>query len=655
MIDYKSNLNSQQYEAVTTTEGPLLMLAGAGVGKTHTLTCRVAYLIESGVRPENILLLTFTNKAAKEMVDRIKKLIGDAADDITACTFHSFCAKELRRYASIIGQDPKFEIIDSPDYVEVISMARAELKLDKEKNIPSNKDLANIVSSAINKETTVSKIVGEEYGEYLDSLHLIRNIIRTAELYKASKSMKTYDDILLCFNSSLDKYPFMKKCISNNFHYIMVDEYQDTNIIQDSILFKLRETNNNLCVVGDDSQSLYAFRGANIENILNFRYRIDNCRQVNIMQNYRSNQEILDVANFVINTHATEGFKKRLRSDHHSNKKPIFYRPSDCKTEAKYVYDEILKKREEGIPLSEICVLARGARSLSFLETILTKQKIPYDKYGGIKFLEKAHIKDVLSFIKIISKDNDELSWYRVLQLYPNIGKITARNISRECSRSGLGGLNAKKFQGRVYSAGIRNLYRKITELKGMEDWHDIIREVIDYYSLLLKDNIEHMNTTNEKREEKLKSLTGPVKGDLNILEEMALYYKDLITFLDSILLDDMPNTSDEEDKLILSTIHSAKGLEFNTVFILDCVDGSFPRTYEEDSGSKDDNEELRCFYVAITRAKENLYILSPMSTKQRWGTGEAEISHFISDGLYLLDDLGEEDNEFGMFDRYTA
>ena len=629
-----SKLNTAQYTAVTTTEGSLLILAGAGSGKTHSLIYRVAYLLEKGVKPEQILLLTFTNKAAGEMKERISKL-SEIPPKIEAGTFHSFCTKEMRIYAKQFGIDPNFVIIDEGDCAGLIDMAKTETHLDKIKGLPTNKTMVNIISTAVNLEMTLSSVVKKKYPKYQNKLYEIVTIRDRYEALKREKNMLNYDDILLRFLELLQANSKVAFHIERHYRYIMVDEYQDTNHVQDNILRELRKQCKNLAVVGDDSQSLYGFRGADVYNILRFPERM-HAKKIDMMQNYRSTQEILDLANHILEYHSTEGFPKHLFSEDKTGDKPWIVYPFTQDDEAEFVFREIIKRKRQ-IDDEEIAVLARNSRDFTKLELLLSKNQVPFQKYGGAKFLDRAHIKDITAYLRVLIDPKDELAWYRILQIEEGIKKHYSKEISGYCLQEGYEGLLNPIHQKRKYYPGVVRLYQMLQTVRKEIELNNILQLVEEYYVSLRARVIDNMKTNENHREEEKEALEN-AKADLLLLNDIADKYDNIPSLLDDLALSFSPSSNDEG--VILSTIHSAKGLEFDTVFILDCVDGVFPKTNWQDAGSPMDNEEVRCMYVAVTRAKNHLILCVPSSIFFYGRFDSPNISHFIDDAHHLMTEV---------------
>ena len=632
MINYEK-LNKFQYEAVMHDIGPALLLAGAGTGKTRTLIYRVAHLIESGVSPESILLLTFTNKAANEMKERAEKMLKEKCG-ITACTYHSFCVKMLRFYGKMAGISPDFTIISGPDEADIIDIIKSELNFQKLKNMPSASVFASMLSTCVNKRLTLEELLKEQkYWRFRQNERKLLLLREETKKYKEEHNLFNYDDILLKFDQMLTDYSNIARRIEDTYRYIMVDEYQDTNTLQDSIIRKIRTKNTNLMVVGDDMQSIYKFRGADVQNILSFPKRYTDCKVIYLTENYRSSQEILNLANHVM-TNATEGYQKNLRAQFSSQELPKVYSVNDTKTEAEFVLNRIKAKHAEGIPYNDICVLYRNSFQSYELEVLLNKAGLDFEKYGGIRFLDRAHIKDVLAFLRIYTNPSDELAWFRILQLHIGIGKVYARNISRKCLEYGPEYLIDDCHKRKKYGVHIRKLYDEIQSWEGKE-FLEILKSSCAYYAKTLENTIRNKKVDSESdREESLQDLERN-KEDITILQEMAKDYDSALAFLDATTLDATKSKENEEDKLVLSTIHSIKGLEYDTVILLDCIDEILPSARY--IGSPEDNEDVRCMYVAVTRAKNTLYMMVPNIALKYGKAIPGDLSRYIEgrDDLY--------------------
>lgn len=633
-INYKKELNEEQYEAVTTTEGPLLILAGAGSGKTRTLIYRVAYLIENGTAPEQILLLTFTNKAAKEMKDRAKAMLDDRCAKITACTYHSFCAKILRKYYGFVGLSENFTIISGGDCTDIITMLKAERKYNKIKGFPPSNVIIGALSTMVNKNLSLSYVMHVKYRKYEMFIEEVSELIQAFEEYKLNNNMVDYDDLLIYMLRLLTDYPTVREKMDNAYKYIMVDEYQDTNYLQDKIVFKMRETNHNLTVVGDDFQSIYGFRGSCVKNILSFPDKQENCKVIYLTKNYRSNQEIMDLSNHMMKNNATEGFFKEMAGMFHKGVKPKLCYVNDSNHEAQYVVNEILRLHSKGMEYKDMCVIIRNSFQSFQIEALLTSIDIPYEKYGGLKFLEKEHVKDALAYLRCITNPKDEIAWFRILKLHEGIGDTFARNISAKCKEKGSAALLDKAYEKRKFYSELILLKEHIENLSELE-LEEMIRYVIDFYFELNERNIRNMRTDDEDMREEMFIKNKAKKEELRTLISLTEGYTNILEFLDDLTLDNKNN--ENTDKLVISTIHSAKGLEWDTVFILDCIQEVCPSTTEDMRGTEEDNEELRCFYVAVTRAKNNLYLLVPFIMNKYGQAFQSKLSHYLENVLFYV------------------
>ena len=609
-IRYETALNASQLEAVTHTSGPLLVIAGAGSGKTRTLTYRAAYLVEKGVSPAAILLLTFTRKASQEMLRRATQLLDDRCEKISGGTFHSFANATLRKYASHLGLDPAFGILDRVDSENLIGILRKEMQPEtKHRSFPRKKTLADIFSRAVNKALTIEEIIDIDYPHFASYLAVIEQLHHNFETRKHEHHFLDYDDLLVFLNQLLSSQPEIRDHISSSYQYLMVDEYQDTNKIQAEILYRLTNVNKNIMVVGDDAQSIYAFRGANFRNIIDFPKMFPGTRMVALEENYRSVQPILTLTNVII-SRAKEKYTKNLFTRKSGGTTPVMVNAEDEYSQSRFVIDQIKNLQHQGIALNEIAVLFRASFHSFDLEIELSREGIAFVKMGGFKFVESAHIKDVLAHMRVMANVYDRISWYRILLLIEKIGPKSAQKIFETIikEKSGYTGL---------LSAGIDRIkgLDRLMDLFSTLDSHpmsiaEIGKTIIDYYLPILKETYDD----HPRR-----------ARDLEHLTEIMDRYKSLDQFLTDMALEP-PNVSFENslynsdstpDRLILSTIHSAKGLEWHTVFVIWALDGRFPSVHilhkEEEL-----EEELRLMYVAATRAKEKLFFTYPGNVYDR-------------------------------------
>lgn len=605
-IPYEAQLNASQLEAVMATEGPMLVIAGAGSGKTRTLTYRVARLVEGGVAPSSILLLTFTRKAAQQMLQRATRLLDRRCENVSGGTFHSFGNLILRKYAAALGISYNFAIFDRFDAEALISLLRKELSTaTKSRSLPRKHTLANIFSRAVNKMIPIDDVVYDDYPHLLEELESINDIFHSYKRYKSENNFFDFDDLLIYLLQLLKDHPDIRNRISSSYRYVMVDEYQDTNKIQAEILYLLTGDNNNIMVVGDDSQSIYAFRGANFRNIMKFPEMFPDTRIIALEENYRSVQPILNLTNIIIEQ-AKEKYSKNLFTRKSGGSVPVLVEAQDENDQSLFIVDKIQQLGRQGIALNQIAVLFRAGYHSFDLEIELSRSQLPFIKVGGFKFVESAHIKDVLAHLRVISSPRDRISWYRILLLLEKIGPVSAQKIYNAITDEAVGyaGLLTSKAKT-VAGAGLKRL----KDLFASIDTHSMPLEkigeaIIEYYLPILKDRYDD----HPKRAKDLEQL-------IAIMER----YRNLEQFLTDMTLEP-PNTAmgdtftaetPAEDRLVLSTIHSAKGLEWHTVFIIWTLDGRFPSPhalYKEE----DLEEELRLMYVAATRARENLYFTYP-------------------------------------------
>ena len=432
-VDYEQELNPAQLEAVKVKDGAVLVIAGAGTGKTKTLTYRVARLIEDGVKPENILLLTFTKKAAAEMLNRAASVLDDRCENVAGGTFHSFANMILRKYSKILGLKNNFTIMDSADAEDVINHITAKLYPKKEKRFPKKHTLLEIYSKSVNKETPTKEIIAKEFSQFEHCEDQIIEIHKAYVNYKRENSLFDYDDLLLYLKFLMEDNENIRKKLSNQYKYILVDEYQDTNTLQADIIKLLSSEHNNVMAVGDDAQSIYSFRGANYRNIMDFPKMFSeknrgDVKIIKLEQNYRSTQPILNLTNEIISK-AKERYTKNLFSERKSDIMPALICAKDSQMEADFICQRVLELVDENVDLSDICVLARNSRMSFNLEIELSKRGIPFQKFGGPKFMETAHIKDIVAHLRVILNPDDEVSLGRILLLLKGVGAQTANTI----------------------------------------------------------------------------------------------------------------------------------------------------------------------------------------------------------------------------------
>lgn len=626
-------LNEQQKEAVFCTEGPLLLLAGAGSGKTRVLTHRIAYLIqECGVNPYHILAITFTNKAAAEMRERVDDLVGYGAEHIWVSTFHSACVRILRRHIDLIGYDRNFTIYDTDDTKQVIRDVIKRLQLDK-KQYPE-RGLLNEISKAKDELITPSEYemkaagkfremqVAKVYAEYQKQLH--------------ANNALDFDDLLFKTVELFQFHPDILEQYQQRFQYIMVDEYQDTNTVQFQFVSMLARKHRNLCVVGDDDQSIYKFRGANIYNILNFEKVFEEAQVIKLEQNYRSTQNILDAANEVIRNN--KGRKeKRLWTENEKGALIAFHQYETEYEEANEVVNEIGKLSQEGIAYSNMAILYRtNAQSRIFEEKFLLKN-IPYKIVGGVNFYSRKEIKDILAYLKVIDNGQDDLAVKRVINIpkrgigaasvakieeYAMLHEISFLDACFQASSITSLGRSIGKIQG--FADEVKR-YRKIAQNSSIVELFHAVLEGTGYTIALQAEETEEAKARLENIDELLNKITAyELEAEEPSLEEL----------LEEIaLVADVDSLNETDNKVVLMTLHSAKGLEFPYVFLAGMEDGIFPSYMTIISDDRDElEEERRLCYVGITRAKEKLYLSAAKHRMMHGRTQFNKVSRFVSE-----------------------
>lgn len=602
-VNYEEDLNDAQLEAVKSKEGPILVIAGAGSGKTKTLTYRVARLIEDGIKPENILLLTFTKKAAAEMLSRATIVLDNRCEKVAGGTFHSFANIILRKYSKLLGLKNNFTIMDRTDCEDVINHIVGQMFPKKEKRFPKKSTLLDIYSKSINKVTPTKQIIADEFPQFAHCEDKIIEVHKAYVAYKRENSVLDYDDLLLYIKLLLENNEGLRKRLSNEYKYIMVDEYQDTNTLQADVIRLLASEHHNIMAVGDDAQSIYSFRGANFRNILDFPKLFENTKIIKLEQNYRSTQNILKLTNEIISK-AKEKYTKNLFSNIVSPQIPALICAKDTQMEADFICQRILELLDEDISLSDICVLTRNARMSYNLEIELSKRAIPFQKFGGPKFMETAHIKDIVAHLRVILNPDDVISLTRILLLLKGVGASTVNNIMpiiKGDLKPDIKLLPSNKTQSLT---PLFNTLGQLRDSSATKKPEEIVSAVINYYRPILKDKYDDFS----KREK-----------DLDHFEYLSTQYSNLEDFISDLALEPpdasvegMYKKNSDDEALTISTIHSAKGLEWDSIFIIGAVDGRFPSAYSFNSEEEMD-EELRLMYVATTRAKNNLYITYPV------------------------------------------
>ena len=630
-------------------KGPHLVIAGAGSGKTRVLVYRTAYLVDQGVDPRHILLLTFTRRAANEMLERAAAILDERCLNVSGGTFHSFANLILRRYGDHIDIAKNFSILDEADSGALINRIRVRRNLNKlDKKFPRKDTIVDIISKSVNKCADVSAVVYDEYPQFIEWIDLIEEIKKEYRESKRLANALDFDDLLLMLRNLLQTRSDIREALSRQYEYIMVDEYQDTNKIQADIIQLLAAKHDNVMVVGDDSQSIYSFRGAHFKNIIDFPKIFPGAKVIKLEENYRSSQPILDLTNEVILS-SKEKFDKTLFTRQEGKHRPVYRDVASENGQSKYIVQKIQELRKEGVELGDIAVLFRSGWHSNDLEIELSSWGIPFLKYGGYKFVESAHVKDAVSYLRLLQNPKDVTSWIRVLMLIPGVGEKTAFTIAEEINKKGAAGLDPKYFKK---SVSIENLTKMLASVNTDEQ---PLTEIVDtvlgfYYPFLMNQYDDYDKRAN----------------DLESLQKIVERYSSLNDLLADLTLDPPEKSAidlkrrDKKDTLTLSTIHSAKGLEWNTVFLIHLCDGQLP-SYKSLDNQDSLEEERRLFYVAATRAKRRLFLLRPQMLYGRALNGNntnpyTRVSRFLGEGriLDLLVDIEHRYADYsGSFDHF--
>jgi DNA helicase-2/ATP-dependent DNA helicase PcrA len=606
---WADGLNTQQLAAVTHDGGPLLVVAGAGTGKTRTLAHRVSYLISQGVSPERILLLTFTRRAAEEMLKRAASALSDAplaAKRVWGGTFHSFANRILRMYGKSAGLSQEFTIMDRTDAEDFLDVIRNDLSLSKTgARFPRKSTCMAIYSRRVNADEALDVVLKKSFPWCIEWVNELKKLFRAYVERKQKQNVLDYDDLLLYLYFLLEDEE-IAELIENRFEHVLVDEYQDTNRIQAGILGRMRQRNKKVTVVGDDAQSIYSFRSATIKNMLDFPNQFPCTRIVTLEQNYRSVEPVLLATNCIIRQ-AKNRYSKELWSSHKTGEIPQLITCRDESHQDQMVIDRILEHYEQGIPLRRQAVLFRAASHSASLEIALANRNIPFRKYGGLRFLETAHIKDLVSILRIAENPRDQIAWFRVLQLISGVGPQTAASVYEHVVANEYDPVSITTSK---VSSSMREQITSLGELMcdlthiSSENTSTQIERILQFYRPLMEQIYEDFE---------------PRANDIYKLSHLAQRYNSREQFLSELLLEPPISTGDfagpptkDEDWLVLSTIHSAKGLEWDAVYLIHAADGCLPA----DLATEDDEtieEELRLTYVAMTRARDFLYVLWPL------------------------------------------
>jgi DNA helicase-2/ATP-dependent DNA helicase PcrA len=674
-FDHLGTLNPAQRQAAAYGEtsgdkgfssGPLLVIAGAGTGKTMTLAHRVAHLVISGVSPERILLLTFTRRASQEMTRRVEAIVRTATKGLSqpplpsgglpwSGTFHSIANRLLRRFAHNLDLDPGFSVLDRGDAADIMDIVRHELKLTRtSRRFPKKDTCLAIYSRCVNTEATLPETLDATYPWCADWADELAELFRHYVLRKQQSQTLDYDDLLLYWQHLVAEEEFAEQ-IGSSFDHVLVDEYQDTNLVQAQILNALKPDGKGITVVGDDAQSIYSFRAAEVENILGFPDQyMPSAQVITLEQNYRSTQPVLDSANQLI-AESDRQYRKNLFSERKDGSKPRYVTVEDGDAEAEYVVKSILENRELGMQLKEQAVLFRGSHHSDRLELELVRRNIPYVKYGGLKFLEAAHVKDLLSVLKWAENPKNEVAAFRVLKLLPGMGPANATRCFEKLTVgdhlfSALRSFRPPAACSSEWS-GFCELLESLSNA-GIDDegWQSQLSAVRRWY----QPHLERLYDGLDTRE-----------ADLEQLEQVSGRYPTRERFLTELTLDPPSAAGDlagdpllDEDYLVLSTVHSAKGQEWESVFVLNVSDGNFPSEFATGKPEMIE-EERRLLYVAMTRAKQSLSLIAPLRyhvTQQR-KDGDKHVygarSRFLTEALLATMDKrfeGRPESRAGQF-----
>ena len=628
-------LNAPQFRFATAGDDVILGLAGPGSGKTRALVYRAAHLIRSGIPSQKILLLTFTNKAAEEMKERLGALLGSLPEGLWAGTFHSIGARILRRHAPLIRRRSNFTILDGDDSRSIFKQLAGDLShaLDEEERRIFLKRglLGRIISRARNSELTIREVMEDGYTFGLDYLPLVERLAQLYEQKKEECNALDFDDLLLSWLDLFQEHSAVKEQYLERFAHVFVDEFQDTNIAQARLVDHFAGTAS-LCAVGDDAQSIYAFRFAHVGNILSFPEKYPRALVVRMEQNYRSTPEIVKLANASIAFNSVQ-LPKKLFSQSPSGERPLIVGARNAPEEASFILGRIDDLRRKGLPMKEIAVLYRSAFLSTDLELALAPRGIPYRTFGGVKFLEKSHIKDILAYLKVLYNPADAEAWRRLALLQPGLGPATFDRLWSDL----------KETPDPLDAA----LSGKFVPARGKEGWELLCRMLAELRALAAAGGSDDKSEVNvsrlialvmENSYERILQKKYPDQYDerargIGRLADNAARYRSLGAFLESLALDESIFTGDRDrgrtrgDCLTLSTIHSAKGKEWDAVFVIGLNEGTFPSRHAED---RDLAEERRLFYVAVTRARRYLYLSTYWEDHRSWGQSAGAPSLFL-------------------------
>ncbi|HOQ39808.1 MAG TPA: ATP-dependent helicase [Fervidobacterium sp.] len=607
---FLNELDEEQKSAVVEPGGKIVVIAGPGSGKTRVITYKIAHLLITGIKPSEILLVTFTRAAAREMIERAQRVTKTDLNDMLAGTFHHVCNTLLRKYGNAVDLKPNFTILDEGDAKSLMKFVRSRFVTSKQMNkaLPTNNELYSLYSYMNNTLSTPYEVVLKRAKRWINVIDVIERIFQEYTLEKGKQNVVDYDDLLIKMLQLLENNEHIREAISSKFRWILVDEFQDTNIVQLKIVQLLSQVHGNIFVVADDSQSIYFFRGARFENV---REIMNNAKTFKIQTNYRSTDKIVDLVNSVI---PRSSVPKRLRSVRPGSQKPIVVNTYDHFDEASFVAQQIISHVDEGANYSDIAVIYRAHSHSLELQLELAKRSIPFRILSGIRFTESAHAKDVIAFLKLMVNPFETISWMRILKLSENVGDATAEKIANQI-------LSQESPIDAFLAMGIKSA--NIVEIKEIMDYcrGKLPSEQIErFYEGFYKNYLEVEYVDFRDREE-----------DIERLIEMAKFYDSTQDFLNELLIsEDVGRQTEDEGKVTLTTVHQAKGLEWKVVFVIGVNPGDFPHFLAVKDGTLD--EEERLFYVAITRAKDYLYISHSVLSRSNYRGFKDVDRDFIED-----------------------
>jgi DNA helicase-2/ATP-dependent DNA helicase PcrA len=611
-LDYSSVLNHQQLEVVTEKNGAMLVIAGAGSGKTRTLTYRVAHLIDRGVSPSSVLLCTFTNKAARDMLSRVKHVISSGAHRVWGGTFHHLANRILREHCSHLGYQEGYSILDRQDAEDLLANCLAKHDANNRSRLmPKPGVIAGLVSYALNTQTPLANVIVKKNPTLVPLTETILSVAREYRKTKLDSNAMDFDDLLTNLNRLMNEFPEIGDLVAERFKHVLVDEYQDTNALQCEIVDRLAGVHKNLCVVGDDAQSIYGFRGAKPDNMFLFKDRWPEAKTFKLETNYRSTPQVLELANRSIAKNRQQ-LPKTLMATQDDGQLPAQVMVSDVETQAEFIAQRVVELVEEGASLKDIAVLYRAHYHSMELQIELTKREIPFVVRSGVRFFEQAHIKDILAHIQLLENPKDEISWQRIIRLQPRIGRSGALAIWRlirdasDPLEYALNELNPRDVNSRN-RASWQQLLELLGKLRELATTHNVSTLINEILAGGYQDILPGLYSNFESRKEDI--------------EQLALYsdnFSDANSFLSELNLlaeftsEEIVRAEKPNDYLTLSSVHQAKGLEWKYVFCICLNEGSFPnpRALNEVNGEE---EERRLFYVAVTRCRQELYLVIPL------------------------------------------